>query len=119
MNRRSTTTRGLEQDELLQEVENLREEVRVLRDAIDELRELFEYVTNNGVPIRSEMPFGVVKQMALDPCDPEWGERLVVVRTQEDADAWNEQLAEREGDVAESQPSERSENSSRHDGMLF
>ena len=48
---------------------------------LDEIRDLVSWITKNGIPIvPSHSHWGVVKQMAADPCAPDWGDRLVIVR---------------------------------------
>lgn len=111
--------KGLESSDIESELQQLREEVRVLRDVIDEIRELIEYATLNGLPTRSDAPHGVVKQMPLDPCDPDWRSRVVIVRTDEEARQWNEDLAEREASEDPSPQETAIENEAKSSGMLF
>lgn len=64
---------------LRDEVTDLKNQVRVLSDILDEIREELQWVTRNGLPIREPLPaVPVLKRMALDPCAEDWGERLVV-----------------------------------------
>jgi hypothetical protein len=80
MNRKSKPA-GMDNSDLQLEVQLLRDEVRVLRDVIDEFRELIEYTVQNGLPIKPDFPFGIVKHMARDPNDPKWSDKLVVLRS--------------------------------------
>lgn len=68
-------------DELADRVVELTQQVEVLRNVLDEIRDLVSWITKNGIPIvPAHSHWGVVKQMALDPCAPDWGDRLVIVR---------------------------------------
>ncbi len=67
--------------ELRQEIASLKDHIRLLVDAIDEVREELGWLTRNGLPLRDPLPpIPVLKQMALDPCAEDWGERLVIER---------------------------------------
>jgi hypothetical protein len=67
--------------ELRMEIASLRDHVRLLVDAIDEVREELSWLTRNGLTSREPLPpVPVLKQMALDPCAEDWGERLVIER---------------------------------------
>ena len=67
--------------ELRMEIASLRDHVRLLVDAIDEVREELSWLTRNGLPSREPLPLvPILKQMALDPCAEDWGERLVIER---------------------------------------
>ena len=118
MNRRSTK-QVPESSDIESELQQLREEVRVLRDVIDEIRELIEYSVQNGIPIRSDVPYGVVKQMPLDPCDPDWRSRVVIVRTAEEAKEWNEELVQREASEVAPPEDTTANNEAKSSGMLF
>lgn len=65
------------QDHLDHAVEVMREnteEVGVLRDAIDELRELYQWTLNNARP-DTPAPFHLTS-LPLDPLAPDWSARL-------------------------------------------
>lgn len=67
--------------ELREEIASLKDHIRLLVDAIDEVREELSWLTRNGLPSREPLPpIPVLKQMALDPCAEDWGERLVIER---------------------------------------
>lgn len=67
--------------ELREEITSLKDHIRLLVDAIDEVREELGWLTRNGLPVREPLsPIPVLKQMALDPCADDWGERLVIER---------------------------------------
>lgn len=68
-----------EADPLAESIDRLTAELQLLRQVIDELREDFSWVTRNGLPIQP-VEHCVVKQMALDPCAKDWGERLIIER---------------------------------------
>lgn len=66
---------------LRDEVTDLKNQVRVLSDILDEIREELQWVTRNGLPIPEPLPtVPVLKRMAVDPCANDWNERLVIVR---------------------------------------
>ena len=67
-------------------VERLADAVVVLRDVLEEIREDLSWLTRNGLPIQP-IEHVVVKRMALDPCDPDWNEKLEVERYSYPADA--------------------------------
>lgn len=64
---------------LHESVDRLAMEIRLLREVMDEMREDISWVTRNGLPHQSMEHF-VVKQMALNPCARDWGDRLIVER---------------------------------------
>ena len=67
--------------ELREEIASLKDHIRLLVDAIDEVREELSWLTRNGLPSQEPLPpVPVLKQMALDPCAEDWGERLVIER---------------------------------------
>lgn len=68
-----------EANPLRESVDQLTAEVRVLREVLAEIREDISWVTRNGLPIQP-VEHVVVRQMALDPCAKDWGDRLVVER---------------------------------------
>jgi hypothetical protein len=71
----------VEHDRLGECINELRDEVRVLRDAIDELRSELQWIANNPEPAgESSNGTFIVKQMAADPCAKDWAKRLVVER---------------------------------------
>jgi len=81
MAKRSETPAPDETAELRHEIADLKDQVRVLSDILDEIREEISWVTRNGLPVRSPMPVSpVLKRMALDPLAEDWGERLQIVR---------------------------------------
>lgn len=66
---------------LRDEVTDLKNQVRVLSDILDEIREELQWVTRNGLPVQVKEPLSpvpVLKRMAADPCAPDWAERLVI-----------------------------------------
>ena len=65
---------------LADSVDRLAGEVRVLRNVLDEIREEFSGVTQNGLPVKP-VEYACVKRMALDPCAEDWGEKLEIVRS--------------------------------------
>lgn len=65
-------------ENLRQEIADLRDHIRVLTDVLDEIRDELHWVTRNGLPRGEPPPSLVLKQMAADPCAPDWGERLVI-----------------------------------------
>ncbi len=73
--------------ELRTEIADLRQHIRVLIDVMDGIREELSWLARNGVPREEPLaPIPVLKQMAADPCDPRWGEKLVIVRGDERRD---------------------------------
>ena len=65
--------------QLREEVTDLKNQVRVLSDILDEIRVDLQWVTQNGLPIRESLPAcPTLKRMAVDPCAEDWGERLVM-----------------------------------------
>jgi hypothetical protein len=65
--------------ELRDEVTELKNQVRVLSDILDEIRVDLQWVTRNGLPIREPSPScPTLKRMALNPCADDWSERLVI-----------------------------------------
>ena len=64
---------------LTNSVNRLTGELRILRQVIDEVREDFSWVTQNGLPVQP-VEYVRVKRMALDPCAEDWGEKLVIER---------------------------------------
>jgi hypothetical protein len=65
--------------QLREELTDLKNQVRVLSDILDEIRVDLQWVTQNGLPIRESLPAcPTLKRMALDPCADDWGERLVI-----------------------------------------
>jgi hypothetical protein len=65
--------------QLRDEVTDLKNQVQVLSDILDEIREELQWVTRNGLPIREPLPAcPTLKRMALDPCADDWNERLVI-----------------------------------------
>lgn len=87
--RQSAPVAPIETEALRPEIADLRSEVRelkqsigVLIDVMNDVREELAWLTRNEIP-RCEVPLAVspvLKQMALDPCDPTWGEKLVIAR---------------------------------------
>ena len=68
-------------DELRQEMQELRDNIQVLTDVLDEVRQELQWLSRNGLPPPGRTPDRfVVNQMAADPCAKDWGERLVIVR---------------------------------------
>ncbi len=67
-------------DPLVDAVECLTAELSLLRQVIDEVREDFSWLTRNGLPVQP-IEHVHVKQMALDPCAADWGERLEIERS--------------------------------------
>lgn len=54
--------------ELRREIADLKDQVRVLTDILDEVSEDFQWVTRNGLPLWTPHPISpALKQMALDP----------------------------------------------------
>ena len=85
------TEAPVEHDRLDQCFNELRDEVRVLRDAIDELRSELQWIANNPEPAgESSKGTFIVKQMAADPCAKDWAKRLVVERGEAAAISFNE-----------------------------
>lgn len=81
MAKEKPTAAPVEHDRLDQCFNELRDEVRVLRDAIDELRSELQWIANNPEPAgESSKGTFIVKQMAADPCAKDWAKRLVVER---------------------------------------
>ena len=65
--------------QLRDEVTDLKNQVRVLSDILDEIREELQWVAQNGLPIREPLPpCPSLTRMALDPCADNWAERLVI-----------------------------------------
>ncbi|MEX1096281.1 MAG: hypothetical protein WED34_09545 [Planctomycetales bacterium] len=68
---------------LREEVVNLRDQVRVLADILDEIREELTWVTRNGVPVvpapaQRIDDRGVLARMSADPCDSHSVQKLVI-----------------------------------------
>ena len=62
-------------EHLADSVEDLNQEVRVLRDAIDELRETLQWISqNNGV----EQTYSILKAMGRNVNDPDWSNHLQI-----------------------------------------
>jgi hypothetical protein len=81
MAKRLQVPAGDENAELRRDITDLKDEVRVLRDILDEIRDELQWVTRNGVPVQVSHPVSpVLRQMALDPMAKDWGERLHIVR---------------------------------------
>jgi hypothetical protein len=86
MAKRSETPAPDETAELRHEIANLKDQVKVLSDIMDEIREDIQWVSRNGLPLRTPHPISpVLKQMALDPMAEDWGKRLKIVRQEESA----------------------------------
>ncbi|MDB5388244.1 MAG: hypothetical protein JWM11_3890 [Planctomycetaceae bacterium] len=66
-------------DPLRESVDKLSQEIGLLREIMDQIREDLCWVTRNGLPIQP-IEHVVVKQMALNPCAKDWGDRLVIER---------------------------------------
>lgn len=65
--------------QLRDEVTDLKNQVRLLTDILDEIRVDLQWVTQNGLPIREPLPAcPTLKRMALDLRAEDWGERLVI-----------------------------------------
>lgn len=60
---------------LAEAVEDLNQEVRVLREAIDELRETLQWVTENQ---GAEQTYSILKAMGRDVSDPNWASHLQI-----------------------------------------
>jgi hypothetical protein len=81
MTKRSETPAFDEAAELRREIADLKDQVKVLTDVLDEIRDDIQWVTRNGLPLRTPHAVSpVLKQMALDPLAEDWGERLQIVR---------------------------------------
>ena len=66
-------------EHLTESIDGLSQHVEVLRNVLDEIREDFSWaLRNDRLPIVLES--AVVHRMALDPSDPDWGEKLVAAR---------------------------------------
>lgn len=66
-------------DPLRESVDKLAAEIGFLREIMDQIREDLCWVTRNGLPVQP-IEHVVVKQMALNPCAKDWGDRLVIER---------------------------------------
>ena len=64
-------------ERLIEAVGELRDEVRVLREAIDEFRELYDWAVRNAAP-HDDVPRHIVHvtSMPADPLAPDFGERV-------------------------------------------
>ena len=62
-------------EHLAEAVEDLNQEVRVLREAIDELRETLQWVTQNK---DAEQTYSILKAMGRDVSDPSWSDHLQI-----------------------------------------
>lgn len=81
MAKRTEAPASDETAELRREIADLKDQVKVLTDILDEIREEISWVTRNGLPMRTPLPVSpVLKRMALDPMAVDWGERLQMVR---------------------------------------
>lgn len=58
-------------DELAETVRELRDEVRVLRQVVDELREECQWANRNSEPLPLPQPFHLTS-MPLDPTSDDW-----------------------------------------------
>ncbi|MCC7420984.1 MAG: hypothetical protein IT428_11945 [Planctomycetaceae bacterium] len=68
--------------DLRTELADLKQSIGVLVDVMDGIREELQWLSRNGLPPHEERlpPSPVLKQMAADPCDPNWGDKLVIAR---------------------------------------
>jgi len=71
-------------DELISAVHELRDELRVVRQVIDELREVVDYLSRNPVDDRWRMTGNLpVSSMPADPCADDFGDRLNAVPSEQ------------------------------------
>ncbi len=85
--RKPATVDRTESESLREEIHDLRNEMsevrqslRVLIEVMDSIREDLSWLSRNGFPREEPLPpIVVLKEMAADPCDPQWGEKLVMV----------------------------------------
>lgn len=62
-------------EHLAETVEDLNQEVRILREAIDELRETIQWISQNK---SADQTYGILKAMGRDVVDASWNERLKI-----------------------------------------
>ena len=107
-------------DEIVQlrdEVTDLKNQVRVLSDILDEIRVDLQWVAQNGLPIRETLPpRPTLKRMALDPCAEDWNERLVIDYGEPTRTA---EAASRVGEIARPIPSSSPALGKPPSGKLF
>lgn len=71
-------------DELQHTVRELTEEARVVREAVDELREVIDYLVRQIPPDFWElMRARRITSMPVDPTDPDFGEKLNAVSSED------------------------------------
>jgi hypothetical protein len=59
------------------EIRNLRDEMHVLREAVDELREQLEYALRNAAPKQDAwLPTRAITSFPVDPTAPDWAARV-------------------------------------------
>lgn len=82
MNRR-TQKRHEVDAETAAAIDRLTEQVNLLWKVVDEIREDFQWAVQNPERSGGLPPVMRVTSMALDPCDPKWGEKLNALRPED------------------------------------
>lgn len=73
----NTRSRTESADSIADSLDRLREELAVVRQVLDEIREELEWANRNrGEPDSTPMMPRRITSMPLDPCAPDWAERL-------------------------------------------
>jgi len=69
-----------EQHDVAEQIERLNDELLIIRNVMDELLDVIQWITRNGIPPADVPQHILLKKMALNPCAADWSERLEIVQ---------------------------------------